>query len=417
MSAAQKDPPSPAVTAAGGPVSRYRWLVTAGLVANNWARTLPTISFGLLLPAITDTFALSDSQGGWLASSVRISNGFMTLPAAVALSRFSPLRLTIVSLFLSAGATFLHGLSPTLLALFLARLGFGFTLAIRWPARAVMIQRWHPLREVPLVNGVIVGLTGGAEFVAVFLTPILLEATDSWRAVYHIYGFFGVGILLFWILLGRERRAPEVENPLASAGRSALANVLRHRQLWMIGLGTLGGAFGWFAFATFWPTYMLEENGFSLTRTGLLFGLISLSNIPASLAWGLYASRMRNWWLAIALSGLVMAGGLVGMLLTTQMWALVLLTLAVGAAWGYIPIALSLPYEIPRIGAREIAIGTSLVMTLIFIGSILGPIVAGGVSDATDSLFGALLISALLPVTVTLTSVGLKGRGPAAATT
>ena len=334
----------------------------------------------------------------------------MMIPAALLLSRFNPLHITTISLALGAIFTFLHGLSPTLAVLFVARVGFGFTHVIRWPARAILTQLWHPLREVPLANGTVVAMTGVAEFLVLLLTPILLNQTDNWRTVFHLYGLFGLGILLVWILFGRDRGTGEAENLLTSASRSVLATVLRYRPAWIIGVGAFGAAFGWAAFCTFWPSFMLQVNDVALTKTGWLFGITSLATVPPAVALGAYAPRIKNWRLIVVLAGLTMTGGLVGMLLTTQTWLLVLFTIGVGVGWGYMPIAISVPFEMPKADAKAIAVGSSFIMTLILTGTILGPVIVGGISDLTSSLFTALLVSAVFPIGVSLSGLLLRPR-------
>ena len=401
--------PLSATTAAGLSVVPYRWLVLFGLCAANWAMALPTLSLGLLLPEIDKTFGINDTQGGLLGASIRIGPTFLMLPASLLLSRYNPMHITSLSLAMGALFTFLHGLSPSLAVLFIARVGYGFTLVIRWPARAVLTQLWHPLAEAPLATGIVVALTGIAEFLVLLLTPILLNVTGDWRMVYHLYGFFAVGVFIFWVVSARSRGLG-TEYPLASVGRSVLGVVLRYRPAWIIGVGAFGGTFGWAAFGTFWPAFMLEDHNVPLTQTGWLFGLVSLTTIPPALAVGLFAPRIRNWRVVVVAAGLVMTGGLFGMLMTTEIWLLALFATAVGLGWGYMPIALTVPFEMPQAGAKAIAASSSFIMSLILSGSILGPGAAGIISDLSDSRFTALVVSALAPIAVTLSGLLLGPR-------
>ena len=394
-------------TVAGATVSSYRWVIIAALVAGTWAMTLPSLSFGLLLPAIEEALDLSRIQSGFLGSSLRIGNVLITIPAAVILSRFNPVRMAILSIGLGAAFTFLHGLAPVFAVLVIARLGFGLSFSLRVPARALLAQQWFPLREIPLVNGLTIGLGSIAEVVALALTPFIVEAT-SWRITYHIYGLFGVGVMLFWVFFGRRRETPEFQERIKAAGRGAIRKVLRNRTLWLIGVGTMGAALGWWAFAVFWPTYMLEKNDFSLQRSGFLFSLLSVGTIPASIFIGLIGSRIRRRAPLIAVSGLAMAGGSFGMLLTTEMWLLAPLALLVGVSWGHLPISLSIPYEIPDFQPRDVVIGLSMITTLLMTGGILGPLVAGAINEITGSLLLALFIASAAPLSMTVTALLLR---------
>ena len=118
--------------------------------------------------------------------------------------------------------------------------------------------------------------------------------------------------------------------------------------------------------------------------------------------------------MVVTVAGLVMTGGLFGMLVTTDVWLLALFATAVGLGWGYMPIALTVPFEMPRAGAKALAASSSFIMTLILGGSILGPVVVGVVSDLSGSRFTALVISAVAPIAVTVSGLllGPRGEGP-----
>ena len=147
-------------TIAGSTVSPYRWVVIGGFVFANLAMTMSSLSIGLLLPAITDSLDLSKLQGGWLGSALGIGYILITIPSAVFLARFSPVRLIAVSIALATLFTFLQGLATSFALLLLSRLAFGVGASLRAPARPMLAQQWHAAREIPIVNGVVVGLTG-----------------------------------------------------------------------------------------------------------------------------------------------------------------------------------------------------------------------------------------------------------------
>ncbi len=381
-----------AQTAGGGTLSSYRWVIIAGMVLTVWAMTLPVLSFGLLLPEIRDEFSLSLSQSGWLGSSVQVGNLLVTLPAGFLLTRFRPLKVVIASLIAGIVLTLLHGLATGFVFFLLARIAFGISFSIRQPARAMLIQQWFPLREVPLAQGIIIGLIGIAEFAALYGTPLILEATGNWRAAYYIFTVFAAFTALYWIILGKERdlSAPESRGP-APPPRA----ILGHPILWIAGLGAFCATFNWISLATFWPTFMLEDNGVARTTSGFLFGFGSLVTIPVAVGIGWLGPRIRARRALFMVSGLVMTLSCVGLLYTTDIWVLVLLMIGFGVSWGYIPLILALPFEIPRISQREIALASALLTMLFLAGGIAGPVIVGTISDVTGSMRTALLVAVL----------------------
>lgn len=394
-------------TAGGGTLSSYRWIIIAGMVLTVWAMTLPVLSFGLLLPEIREEFSLSLSQSGWLGSSVRVGNLLVTLPAGLLLSRFRPLKVVIASLVAGTALTLLHGLATGFVFFLLARIAFGISFSVRQPSRAMLIQQWFPLREVPLAQGIVVGLVGVAEFAALYGTPLILEATGSWRAAYYIFTAFAAFTALYWIILGRERATPaaEARGPAPPPG-----GILRHPILWIAGVGGFCATFNWVALATFWPTFMLDDNGVALTTSGLLFGVGSLVTIPMAIGIGWLGPRIRARRALFAVSGLVMTLSCVGLIYTTDIWVLVLLMIGFGVSWGYIPLVTALPFEILRISQREIATASALLTLLFLAGSIAGPVVVGTVSDVTGSMRTALLVATLTPIGITVSSFFITRR-------
>jgi len=400
---ATEQPTSPTGTAdTGDPIRSYRWVMVFGMVLNSWAMTLPALSFGLLLPEIREEFSLNLSQGGWLGSSVRVGNLLVTLPAAFVLSQFRPVKVVIASLVVGSILTLLHGFASGFLFFLMARIAFGISFSVRAPSRAMIIQQWVPLREVALVQGIIIGLIGVAEFAALYGTPLILEATGNWRTAYYIFAAYAAFVALYWIILGRERKPT---TGVKHAGMAPFSTVLRYPVLWVAGLGAFCATFNWLGFATFWPTFMLEENHTSLKTSGLLFGIISLATIPAAIGVGWVGSRIRNRRALVSACGLVMLGGSVGLLYTTQIWALVFLVIGIGLAWGYVPLVLSLPFELPRISQSELAVATSIPTLFFLAGGVVGPIIVGAISDLADSTRGALMVAALAPAGIALTGL------------
>ena len=394
-------------TAGGGTLSSYRWVMIAGLVLTVWAMTLPVLSFGLLLPEIREEFSLSLSQSGWLGSSVQVGNLVVTLPAGFLLTRFRPLKVVIVSLIAGTVLTLLHGLATGFVFFLLARIAFGISFSIRQPARAMLIQQWFPLREVPLAQGIIIGLIGIAEFAALYGTPLILEATGNWRAAYYIFTVFAAFTALYWIVLGRERDLPPPESRGPAPPPRA---ILGHPILWIAGLGAFCATFNWISLATFWPTFMLEDNGVARTTSGLLFGFGSLVTIPVAIGIGWLGPRIRARRALFMVSGLVMTLSCVGLLYTTDIWVLVLLMIGFGVSWGYIPLILALPFEIPRISQREIALASALLTMLFLAGGIAGPVVVGTMSDVTGSMRTALLVGVLSSIGIIVSGFFITRR-------
>jgi predicted MFS family arabinose efflux permease len=403
------------------PLQARRWAVALALSANGWATTLTLITLGVLLPGINGTFQLSATQAGWLGGVTTAGYLIVTVPAAMFLARLSPRLLTAVSVGGGALFTFLHGVAPAFLALFLARLGFSLCFALRPASQALVIQQWFPVREVPIVQGIIMAMLGAAEFVALWATPVLVGVTGGWRQVYFLYGLIGVAITGLWVFIARPvagshggpAPAPSGSATTGSSYLSSFRAVLRYREVWLVGIATLTSGLGWWAFGTFWPSFMLKRYGLSLAQSGFLYGVTSLAMVPSSLAFGWLGPRLRRR--RFVLVGVAIAVGVssVGSLLTGNFWVLLVLSLVSGAAWGYVPIAFSIPYEIEGIRPPEVAMSMSVIHVFMMSGGLIGPAMVGMLADLTGSLFFGLMVSAIIPFAMVFAVLGLRDHGPA----
>lgn len=387
--------------------SHRRWAVGLSLAANGWATTFPLITLGLLLPGIINTFGLSNTQAGWLGSITTAGFLFVTLPSALLFGNASPYLLTAVSVGAGAAFTALHGFAPTFALLLLARLGFSLAFALRPTAQALVISRWFPLREVSAIQGIIFGMLGIAEFVALNITPKLLEITGDWRTVYYLFSVVGVVITGIWLFAGGSGHGAS-PTPAPPKDSPSIRPVFRHREVWLIGISMLVSGVSWWAYLTFWPTYMLQTFGTPLSETGFLFGFLSVATVPTSLGFGYLGTRIRARRLFLVLVAVTVGVAGVGMLLTGNFWLLLLFCGMMGAGWGYVPIAFAIPYEIEGITPQEIAISAAVINTFLMSGGVIGPAFVGILSDVTGSLFTALMISAVIPFSMALFVLGIK---------
>ena len=256
----------------------------------------------------------------------------------------------------------------------------------------------------------VLGMPLIGEAMAVAITPLILDVTDSWRTTLHIFGVFGLVTLAFWMFVGKERSTPEFTARVREQDRPPFRRMFRYPQLLIVGLGAASMTYSWFTFRTFWPTFMLDTYDVSLSRSGLLLSVGSLAMVPAAFTQGYVASRFGRRRELLIVSSLLMAGGAVGLLLTSNVAALVGFGLITGFAWGFMTVIITLPFTLEDIDPREIGVGISFIVTLFMLGGIVGPIVSGAVSDVTGSLRMALMISAILPVGLLLAAPAVKER-------
>ena len=390
----------------------HRWTILGLLLVASVAAFMMAITVGVLLPSISADLDLSPTQQGILGSSAFVGNLFLALPLSWWTSQFRPKILTTVTLAAGALLMSVQAWSPNFLILIAGRFGFGITTMAREPARALLMHQWFAPREFIFVNSVYNALFGIVVGGGLAVTPFILSGVgDSWRTVLLAFAVAIVALIALWMVIGQERE-PDAEITRRGGEVELLRRVLKYRDLWIAGLGFTGATMGWAAFLNFYPTLMLTTGDVSLNWTGAILGLgILVGGIAGILlsfaVMSIRVGRRKN---VLQLLGLLMVVTYLVMIQIDSIPMLLIVSALNGIGWGFWPILSSVPFYIPGIRPREVAVGTSLVMTLGSLGTFLGPLITGILQDRTDDLGLALTIVCFAPLSLTIVGTVLRIR-------
>ena len=366
-------------------------------------------TLGILLPSITADLGLSPSQQGLLGSASHWGNIALAIPLSWATSRLSPKWLTAATLIMATGCLFLQSWAPVFAVLLAGRLLFGISNIAQMPARALLTRQWFPPKEVIYVNGlsnVFFGLVVGG---GLALAPVILELTDGdWRLTLRIFGLYFAAITVLWIIMGRDRANEADKDTATPQGENVVKRALAHRDLWIGGLGFAGATMSFGAFLAFYPTLMLEEYDISLRLSGgiLALGVVVGGIGGIGIAWAASTSgREKNF---LQVLGLLMIGSNLGMVLTGSVPALFVLSFFNGVAWAFFPILVTVPFHLPGIRPRELAVAFTFTMMMTSVGTSLGPLLTGFLQEAFGDLKPALFLISFTSISLVLAGGALR---------
>ena len=391
----------------------HRWVILGLLLFASVAAFMMAITVGILLPAISGDLSLRPTQQGFLGSSAFLGNLILALPLSWWTSQFRPKVLTTTTLAIGAILLSIQGWSPNFAVLLIGRLGFGITTMAREPARALLMHQWFAPREFIIVNSVYNALFGLVVGGGLAATPfILIALNDSWRMVMLSFCGLMAILTLLWVIIGRERSA-DGDGSQESAGHlEVLKRVLNYRDLWIAGIGFAGATAGWSSFLSFYPTLMLNTYDVSLKWSGAILGLGILvggfSGIVLSYTTiALSPARRKN---LVQVLGVLMMATYFVMIRLDSVPLLFVVSALNGIGWGFWPILSSVPFYIPGIRPREVAIGSSLVMTMTSLGTFMGPSVTGILQEQTGDLRFALTFVCFAPLSLAVAATLLRIR-------
>lgn len=226
--------------------------------------------FNVVLPAIRDDLLLTDAQMGLISAIVTLAYGIMVPVGGFIGDRVNKKWLIIISLFMWTTATLFTGMSTLLIHLIILRGIFtGGCEAFYSPPANALIGEHHKetlatamsIHQIALYAGIVISGYGAGWIADQF----------GWRMAFYLFG--GLGIVLAVILIFRLKDShPLQDNKQNYAKKISFTNSLniffKKPTAIFLTLAFAGMVFVNVGFMTWMPTYLHEDFGFSLARSG-----------------------------------------------------------------------------------------------------------------------------------------------------
>ncbi|MFB4271711.1 MFS transporter [Nonomuraea sp. GTA35] len=281
--------------------SRLRWTI---ITLSGLGLTIAYLDRSALSVASTymqDDLGFDQTTKGILLSSFFWTYAIFQLPSGWLLDRFGPrliYPIAVVWWSLWTAATALaHGVGTLLVA----RLGLGIGEAPVQPANIKVVATWFPRRERALASSL---FDTGQQVGVALSVPVVtaLIAAFGWRAAFVVIGLAGlVWVIGWWMIYRSPREHPRIsqaELDYIEGGDAAVpesgprmrwVELLRYPTVWGLVLGYIcrsaTGAF----FLTWYPSYLVEDRGFTILELGVFGSIPSLLAVGATIAGGAFS--------------------------------------------------------------------------------------------------------------------------------
>lgn len=245
-----------------GYIDRANIAVAASAIQTELA--INAAEMGLVLSAFFWTYAVMQLPAGWIIDRLGVR-----LSLAFAVAWWS---LFTMATGLARGVSHFIG----------ARLLLGVGEAASQPSFAKVAFNWFPRIERGLACSIFnSGSTAGSALSLPLVTWLIVVM--GWRGSFIVTGLLGIGWALAWWFLYRDperhraiapeqvaRLLAERGPPPAPAAHIPWASLFRYRSVWGLMIGLFCLNFSIYFFITWFPTYLMEARGFSLTALGTL---------------------------------------------------------------------------------------------------------------------------------------------------
>jgi MFS family permease len=389
-----------------------RWLFLAILFLVGTSSSIDRVIISVLLEPIKQEFHVSDTMLGLLGGlSFALLYSVAGIPMARLADRGDRKLLIAVATAVWSVMTIVCGMAASFWQLFLARVGVGFGEAGTVPPSQSLIVDYFPESSRARAIGIFT-TTGTAGYLISTIIGSQIVAAHGWRTTLLAFGLPGllVAALVFFVL--KEPRQLQAKTS-ARANSESFGQSLRHLArkrsfVWLLLAFTLYN-FSASGSLLFIPSYIIRVIGSPIEIAGPYYGLASalavlIGGVGGGFLCDLLARRDKRWIVWFPTLGYALAA-----IPSTLMFLIDDLTLfvIVSAISGTLLFA-ALPATFAAIHAicGSARRATAIALVLFFgnlLGSGLGPVVAGALSDAFGIAFGPMGLRYALVIVIALT--------------
>ncbi len=292
------------------------------------------------------------------------------------------------------------------LALFTGIIGLG--LALSYPNLPKIIGMWFPPNLFGTASGIYgTGIMIGSTVALALTVPLIYPITGNWRGVFLAWGAVSIAITAIWWLSMRSPSKVAQSVAQSKVGRAALRPVLRKRALWVIaGLLFLCNII--FYVEVTWLSSFFTEVGTGTQNAAILESLIAIAGVPGIIIIPVASDRLKRRKPFLWIAGIVSAIAALALKYSPLMF-LAILSIILGIAIISIYVmCLILPVDL--FPADIVGTASGLVLSLGYVGGLIGPLVAGYLADNTGSFsFIPVYLASISSLIVLVSLISLRG--------
>jgi CP family cyanate transporter-like MFS transporter len=358
---------------------------------------------------ITEELQLSYAQSGFIYSVPLIILAAIAIPSGALADRIGIRKAAGIGVIVIAAGSLLRGFAADFWTLLVFTCLYGVGLGLVLPNLPKLVGSWFPPERVGFATGVYTtGIVFGIALSMAITLPVVFPITNSFQGVFYIWSIPAiVTAILWWIVVKEPAPGRGQSEPTSEVKRSSY-RIWSNGALWQVAILFFiinYVLFGWVG----WAPQLMMAKGAAPALAALMASVMSWVSIPLTFAapWASdrVGSRRLFLWPSFILAVLALVGSIYAPL--SLGWAvLVVIGLAAGAQF---PIILSLiPDLVPAEGVGR---ASGMVMSIGYIGGLVGPWIGGYILDITGTLDLNLIILAVLSAVGAYLAIRLPETG------
>jgi CP family cyanate transporter-like MFS transporter len=385
------------------------WVILVCAFMMGFSLETPLFCVPPVMHIITEELQLSYAQSGFIYSVPLIILAAIAIPSGAIADRIGIRKAAGIGVIVIAAGSLLRGTATDFWALLVFTCLYGVGLGLVLPNLPKLVGSWFPPQRVGFVTGLYTtGLVFGVALSVAITLPVVFPITNSFQGVFYIWSIPAIVAAILWWIFIKEPVPGRGQSGPTSGGKRSSYRIWSSGDLWLVAI--LFFIIDYVAFAWIgWTPQLMMAKGAAPALAALMASVMPWVSVPltfiAPWASDRVGSRKLFLWPAYVLCALALVGAIYVPL--SLGWVVVVLVgLAAGAQ---LPIILSLiPDLVPAEGVGR---ASGMVMSIGYIGGLVGPWLGGYILDITGALDLNLIILAVLSAVGAYLAIRLPETG------
>lgn len=356
---------------------------------------------------LKEELQLTHAQTSLLFTAPMIMIVALAIPAGLIADRIGVRKAAGIGAILIAVGTVLRGTANSASTLLVFTFIYGVGLGWSFPNLPKLVSTHVPREKVGFATGVYsAGIPIGAALAMAITMPLIFHITNGYQGVFFFWSIPPIVAAVLWWILVREPSGKDSQDIVVSeVSKVTLGRLLKHRNLWILSITLLLHVFFMYSWAGWSPALMMLK-GATPELAGAITSTTLWVDIPAFILMPRLADRLGLrkpfLWIPSVVLALV-AFAAINVPLQMSWPLMILVGISDGAKFTTV---MSLIVE--TTSKEEVGLASGLVLSIGYLGGIIGPLVSGRVLDLT----GTLDLSLFILVAVSVVAAGIVFKLP-----
>ncbi len=379
------------------PILGTAWLV-------NFAMWAPTFCIPPMEHILKAELLLTHAQASLLFSAPWLMMAIAAIPAGLIADRMGVRKAAGIGIIIMVIGALLRSTATSYSSILAFTFIYGLGIGWIFPNLPKLISAWAPREKAGMAMGIFTtGITTGSALSMAITMPLIFPITNTFQGIFLIWSIPPIAAAILWWALVREPPRNNLHDKPVSSSKDLFIKVLRNKYLWLAAVILLLNEF-FFLNWTGWAPALLMLKGGTPETAGLLTSIALWIGIPTvllmpRLAYKLGVRKPFIWLPSIIIA--IVAWGAIYTDLSLMWLPIVLVGIADSTR---IVILLALPVEL--MPEEEVGTASGLILSIGYLGGVIGPLIGGRIYDLTGSLDQSLIV--LSGVTIALAVIAFK---------